>query len=410
MRAWRSSRGAPLLWIVGLVGALAVLLLAIAPAAVSPPGDRSSFANGPSGTLALANLLTAHGDRVDRLTGSGFPAALRSTPALVEAGPSHPFSARDRAALVRFVAGGGTLLYAAAIPAVDRPALAAFGVALDPSVRAPAAWPLLPVLPGGAGAVTLGRARRLTGASPAVLALLGGPGGAVAVARPLGRGHLYVLGSAAALDNAGLRRGGNAALVLGLLALAHGRRVVIDEIHHGYVAGTGVGALVLGTSLGAALLLVLAALLVAGATQGRRLGRPLPPPELAIVRSTADHLRAVAALYARTRDRGVVAGRVRAQLEEVVRGVTGCPPQAGDDVLAGALAALHPREAPAVLGVLRALAAAERGTCPVGRLLELARSADGLARRLGGPLAPARSGEPAPARARPLGGPGGGWG
>ncbi len=383
---WRTG---PLLWIVGLVGALAMLLVVTLPPASSPPGDRSSFANGPAGTLALARLLTASGDRVERLTGRGFAAALPPAGAVVEAGPSRPFTPGQRAAMVGYLRAGGTVLYATAVAAVDRPLLASLGVDLGPRVRAAAARPLLPIVAAGAGAIDVGRARRLAAATPGVLSLLAAPAGVVGVADPIGRGHLYVLGSTRPLDNAGLRRGGDAALVLGLLARARNRRVVVDEIHHGYVdrPGRGAAALLFGTPLGAALVLVLLAGLVYGATAGRRLGRPLPPPERAIVRSTTDHLEAMAGLYARTRDRGAVAGRVRAQLEAVVRAVTGSAPGAADEAVAPALWALQPQAAPAVLDTLRSLAACERAPCPPGRLLELAQRADALARLLGGPRA-----------------------
>ncbi len=384
MIAPRPARRPLVLWIVGLVGALVVLLVATIPATLSPPGDRSSFANGRSGTLALVNLLDARGARVLRLTGSGFAGALRSAAVVVEAGPSHPFTAAQRRALVRFVAGGGTLLYAAAVSAVDTPVLRAFGIAPGPVVAAPAAAPLLPVMPPHAGLVRLGRAHLLRGLVPGVLPLLPAPRGVVAVARPLGHGHLYALGSVGAVDNAGLRRDGDAAFVLGLLALAPGRRVVVDEIHHGFVAGTGAGALVFGTPLGLALLLLAVAALVAGATQGRRLGRPLPPPELQVVRSTDDHLRAIADLYARTRDRGAVAGRIQTQLMAVVREATGGAPQADAATVTGALRVLRPAEAEAVGATLAGLAELERGPCPPARLLELARGADSCARRVRG--------------------------
>ena len=390
MRAAGSARGTPSLWawIAGLVAALTILLVATQPSTVSAPGDRSSFANGPAGTLALADLLRARGDTVTRLTGSGFARAIQTEGVVVEAGPSRPFTAAQSRALVGWVTRGGTLLYAAARPLVDGPVLRALGVGLGPAGPAVAAAPLLPVLPPGAGRVRLGRAHRLRALVPEVLPLVVGAAGPLAVARPLGRGQLYVLGSTAALDNAGLDRGGNAAFVLGLLARAPDRRVLIDEIHHGYVSGTGSAALVFGTPLWGAILILLAATVIAGATQGRRLGRPLPPPELAVVRSTDDHLRAIAGLYARTADRGTVAGRVRAQLEEVVRSVTGSPPHADTHTLARAVAAEHRDETGAVLAVLAGLTEMERSPASPRRLVELTRQADACARRLSPTLAP----------------------
>lgn len=373
----------PVGWLLGLLLPLAlVAALSVAPTP-SPPGDPSSFATGADGTYALYHLLQRSGYQAHRLTGAGFGSAVAGTDVLVEAAPSTPFSAGARRALVRFVRAGGTILYAVRTPRIDRPVLAALGLRLGRSVPGAGLAPVdLPLGPGAPAALRLGPAREILG-RPGTLPLLGAPAAPLAVARPLGRGHVYVLGTLRPLSNRWLRVPANARLVLSLLGASRGAQVLLDEIHHGYNNGDGVGALIFGTSLGYALLVVLVVLAAFVATQGRRLGRPLPPPELATVRSTDDHLRAMAALYARTRDQRAVARRYHDQLFSVLAGRVGLPPEASPAVMRESLAALGPAAAALAADTVDGLRTAAEHPVPPARLLALAAAADRCQRELG---------------------------
>ncbi|MHB1501548.1 MAG: DUF4350 domain-containing protein [Candidatus Dormibacteria bacterium] len=308
-RSWRG-------WALpaGILAVGAILTAVLAPPPQVTNSDPSSFATGTSGTWALYHLAAALGARPDRLTGSSFSAALRAPATLVEAAPSTPFASGQVVAVMRFLGSGGRLVFALGGTKVDAPLLAALGLAQGAAVGAGPWRERLPL--GGqpehrvlsAGGRSLGY-----GTGPAV-PLLGPSARPVAIVERVGSGEAVVLDSEAILSNALLRQGGNAAFATAVLGLAPGRRVIFDEIHHGYSLGDGAQALLLGTPLGLVTIMCAVLLLAFLITSGRRLGRPLPPPELVSVRTTDDHLDAVAQLYARASDRRAVAARYLQQL------------------------------------------------------------------------------------------------
>ncbi len=371
--SWRRWR--PWALPAGILAVGVILTAVLAPAPQVNNSDPSSFATGTSGTWALYHLAADLGARPDRLTGSSFSAALRAPATLVEAAPSTPFASGQVRAVMRFVRSGGTLVLALGATQVDAPLLAALGLAPGADVGA---GPWRERLPIG------GRPERLVlsaggrsvsyGTGPAV-PLLGPSAGPVAVAERVGLGEAVVLDSEAIVSNALLRKGGNAAFATAVMGLTPGRRVIFDEIHHGYSLGDGARALLLGTPLGLVTIMCAVLLLVFLITSGRRLGRPLPPPELVSVRTTDDHLDAVAQLYARARDRRAVAARYLQQLRARIGPPAGRPPVdgLGDSDLSRRQAAL-----------VVELERASQEPIETGRLRLLAEQADRLGRELQG--------------------------
>jgi hypothetical protein len=210
----------------------------------------------------------------------------------------------------------------------------------------------------------------------------GGTLSAVAEQVP-GGGRAYVLASPFPLSNDGLRDGDSAALVLSLLERARGGAIGFDEVHHGEVStGPDGAAAVFESPLGLALLLAVAAVVVFLTLSGRRLGRPLPAGDAALVPTTASYIDAMAGLYARSRDRGAVASRYAEELRQrLAPGPAGDPGPGGDEAFVTALQGSRPdlaADAAAVLRRARALAAVAPDAAT---LLGLARDVDDLERR-----------------------------
>jgi len=363
----------PLLLPAAVVAVGAALVILITPAAAPNNSDPSSYATGRSGTWALYHLEASLGAVPTRVTGSGFGGALQPADTLVEAAPTVSFTKAQVVDLLRFVRLGGTLLYAVGSAAVDAPILAALGLTTSgayPAGRWREAFPLAghaPLL------VEMGPAVGLRYSGATALPLLGPVSAPVAVVEQLGRGRAVVLGSEAPISNAGLRQSQNGLFAVLASGTRPGRQVVFDEIHHGYSLGDGAAALLLGTPLGLAAILVAVVVMLFLASRGRRLGRALPPPELVSVRTTEEQLDALAHLYARTSDRRAVAGRYLAELKASAGPELGRTPGGRGTLLASELNRL-----------LGDLEAASRLAVEPKRLTELARRADSLERRLAG--------------------------
>jgi len=357
--------------LVVVVGAALAVL--ITPGASPDNADPSSFATGRAGTWALYHLEASLGAVPSRLTGSDFEGALQPVATLVEADPTVSFTRAQLTELVGFLRRGGTLLFALGTPAVDAPLLAALGLAPSGS-HPPASWrETLPLGGQPPLVVRLGRAVGLSYAGALALPLLGPASSPVAVLEQLGRGRAVVLGSETAISNAGLRQGQDALFAVLAAGTRRGLPVIFDEIHHGYSLGDGAAALLLGTPLGLATLLVAGVGLLFLASRGRRLGRPLPPPELVSVRTTEEQLDALAHLYSRTPDRRALAGRYLTDLRQ----------RAGPDLLRLPPESRSPL-AREVAELLDDLATASREGVEPKRLTELAQRTDRLERELAG--------------------------
>jgi hypothetical protein len=363
---------------VVLVGA--VLVIALSPTPAPDNSDPSSYATGNDGTYALYQLVAAVGGHPQRMAGGGFAASLRQGSSLVEAAPSAAFSQGQIRELVSFVSKGGTLLYALGSPKIDDPVLAALGLRPAGTVAGPSWRELLPLGGGSALLVETGRADALISQGGTSLPLLGPTRSPLAVLQSLGRGRVVVLGAEGPISNRLLRDHGNASFALLALRVRPGSTVLFDEIHHGYTAGDGVGALLFGTPLGLAAVLAAVVLLAFLISSGRRLGRPLPPPELVSRRSTDDHLDALAELYARAGDQRALAQRYRDDLRATSGAFT--LEGQGDGDLSRRLRLLTSE-----------LEAASRGPLKPRRLRELARETDSVQREIAGELSPDQAAE-----------------
>jgi hypothetical protein len=358
----------------------AVLAIVLTPAPAPDNSNPSSYATGNDGTYALYQLVGAVGGHAQRLAGSGFASSLRSGSTLVEAAPSTPFNPGQMRGLLRFVRAGGTLLYALDRPAIDAPVLAALGLREAGSIAGPSWHERLPLGGGPELVVQTGRATGLVPNGANSLPVLGPSKSPVAVVESLGMGQVIVVGSEAPISNRLLRDRADGQFALLALRVRPGSRVLFDEIHHGYTAGDGVGELLFGTPLGLAAVLAAVVLLLFLISSGRRLGRPLPPPELMSKRSTDDHLDALAELYARTGDQRALAARY---LDELSASGPGVALEGGD------YGDLSRR----LRLVTAELEAASREPLDARRLRKLARASDAVQREIAGEPSPDRAAE-----------------
>jgi hypothetical protein len=344
---------------------LALVLLVLGTAPPTQNDDPSSRVAGKAGTLALYTWLGDLGFNVHRISGQFGTSA---TDALFIVDPRSPISDADAGAVMQALAHGADLVLAVPAQPID-------------------AGGRVHSVPMGAGSAI--------DPAPFLTPLLAQGGALTAVAEQVpGGGRAYVLASAFPLSNDGLRDGDSSTLVLSMLERARGGAIGFDEVHHGEVnANLGGAEAVFESPLGLALLLGVAAVVAFLALSGRRLGRPLPAGDAALVPTTASYIDAMAGLYARSRDRGAVASRYAEELKQrLAPGPAGDPGLGGDEAFITALAASRPEltaNAAAVLGRARALAAAAPDAAA---LLELARDVDDLERRWAepAPVAPAQ--------------------
>jgi hypothetical protein len=126
----------------------------------------------------------------------------------------------------------------------------------------------------------------------------------LAATREMGKGRVYAFTTPALFNNESLSRGGNADVLLSLLARhSNARRVAFDEYHHGLVRDLDLMTSVRSTPWGWAALYAAAATLLFLIWGGRRFG-PAIVPEASMGRSTGDYVSALAGLIQRARSVG----------------------------------------------------------------------------------------------------------
>jgi hypothetical protein len=319
-RGWRIGLG-----IVAALVAFDLVLQFIGTLTGGTPGgpESSSYATGSTGAGALAELLGTQHHPVTRLrtTPHETPIDVRSTVFLLDA-PS--VTRVDALALRRFVENGGRLVV---------------GGALRGSITSLLARPPGPSTRGVRHARPLVRSRELAGirdvrtaalrawARPGAAApLLGAQGKIELAAAVLGKGTVFLLADASALQNRLLGASDNAALGLAL-AGPPGRPVAFLETYHGYGRSSGLAALPLAWKL------LLAGLALAALTymvaRGRRLGPPesrqrdLPP-------ARQQYVESIATIIARSKRPDEAVAPVRRHAREALLQRSGLPPDADD--------------------------------------------------------------------------------
>ncbi|HEX6538553.1 MAG TPA: DUF4350 domain-containing protein [Candidatus Dormibacteraeota bacterium] len=360
---------------------LAVLLVslliigALVAIAVTPPADNSdpsSRSAGRLGTLALYTWLSDLGLDVSRVSGTF---DLHGSDVLVEYDPTADFSPADLTAAIAFVRGGGDIILA-----FDRdregqaaPLLRRLSIRIGPDQPAGTAMPAQPFVPANdVHAVPMGPGVALAEQQPLV-ALLRERGAVVAGAVAAGEGRAYVLGSPEALSNDGLRHGDSAYLVLGLLARARGGHIAFDEVHHGEVSGAAGAPGIFEGPIGVASVLAVALVLVALALSGRRLGRPVAAADTIEVPSATAYVSAMGDLFARSRQRGMIATRYADELKRAIGRATGVAPALDDAAFVAALEAAGGGPSDRVAALLRRARELETGSPDEQALLLLAR-------------------------------------
>jgi hypothetical protein len=287
--------GGRALWIGALLLAMAAAVALRGPSSGDSPEHRtdSDAANGASALPQLAQAL-------------GHPTATLDTDFQPDLGmgvlfvisPTVGFTKTEARRLTDYVAGGGSVVYAAerGDPQLDLSLQVSRGQALA-SGDAVGTGPMLRGVSHVSGAVA---AAPLTATSLQAVVLRSASGQPLGVERFTGRGRVVVLSDPLPLCNGYLQRADNGRLAADLLSLAPaGSSVAFDEYHHVAGEGSPVTAL-LSTWWGAgitwAALVVFAGLLLRGRAFGPRL---LPPG--AAHRSTLEYVSAVGDLLHRTR-------------------------------------------------------------------------------------------------------------
>ncbi|MGH7687265.1 MAG: DUF4350 domain-containing protein [Candidatus Dormibacteria bacterium] len=359
---------------------LAVLLVALviiavlAAISVTPPSDDSdpsSRSAGKLGSLALYTWLGNLGLNVSRISGD---LTLSGADVLVEYIPTSGFTTAELDTITGFVRGGGDLILV-----VDRSTIAQASALLQrvsvrsgndtPAGTARPAQPFVPAddvhtVPTGAGVALLER--------DPLVPLLRQNNDVVAGAVRLGAGRAYVLGNAQPLSNDGLRHGDDAYLMLGLLSRARGGHIAFDEVHHGETGDSGAASIFDGP-IGVAAALAVALLLTALAVTGRRIGRPVAATDTVEVPSATAYVSAMGDLFARSRQRGLIATRYADELKRVVAAATGIAPSLEDDAFVAALAAAGGDRASQVAALLRRARELASGRPDERALLQFAR-------------------------------------
>lgn len=348
---WRRWRAPALLVAFVLLGGVAVALLASPPPVTGELDPRST---GPTGTHALAALLTRRGQLVTTAGTAAAAAAQARGPdttlvitnppllgpaslsALARASANTVIVAPDRAVLSRFAPGvtlAGTAPVGLGAPRCGLAAARYAGTAdmggLTLRSAAPGAWRCYPAgLPGQPGLASLVRYRR-------------------------GGRTITVLGTGAPLTNARLGSAGNAALALNLLDT--GRRVVWLVPDLSSAAGSTSGQRSLLSLIPSAAYLVFCeigvAVLLAAAWRMRRF-RPLVAEPLPVVVRASETVEGHGRLYRshRARDRAAAALRAAALTRMSAR--LGLPREVSPTVVAHEAAARTGRDSHEVEAIL----------------------------------------------------------
>jgi hypothetical protein len=337
-------------WRIGLGIAAAIVALNLVLAFVrsltggTPGGPpSSSYATGPSGVAAYAELLERSGHRVSRLRGPVAEADLDSAETLLLLDPG--FVGRDDAdALRRFVDDGGRLLVSGATDSWLGHLVAHAPDWSPDALRSPALLAPVPELAAVRKVTTAGRGAWSGGGALPVL----GEGERALLSVAGDDGRLLLLADTSPLQNRLLDDADNARLGLALAGPV-GRPVRFLESFHGYGQATGLEAV--PGRWWAAFALAFTAAIVLMLARGRRLGpaqlpaRDLPPPRRVYVESLGGVLARV-----RRKEGAIAPVRARALSLLADRARLGASPSPAELRAAGERLGLPADELDALLG------------------------------------------------------------
>ncbi len=277
-------------WILmAVLFVLAVNLIGLLVGSLAPtPGGptSSSYATGPDGLAAWAELLVRSGHEVTRSRVQPEDVATGNATTLVIVDPTG-LSTVQRTAVLDHVERGGRLIAGGSHASWTEDILP--GLAWSPRPLRKASVLVPTAETAGVSLVTGGGSGSFESTGGA-LPLVGRDGATLAALARIGEGTAVLVSDASFLQNAALDRADNAALALGI-AGPQSRSVVFLESVHGYTSATGLAALpdewkwALAFAGLAALVMIAARVRRLGPPD--ELGRDLPPPRAAYVDSLA---------------------------------------------------------------------------------------------------------------------------
>jgi hypothetical protein len=360
--------GGRAIWVAAvLVGVAAAFALRGTPSGDSP--EHRTDSDAANGTSVLPQLARALGHPTATLDSTFQPDLGMGV--LFVLSPTVGFSRDEAGRLADYVAGGGSVVYAAERGDAQLDLtlqVSRAGLALA-SGDAAGTGPMLAGVGHVAGAVT---AAALVPAPDQVVVLRSAGGQPIGVERLSGRGRVVVLTDPLPLCNGYLRRADNGRLAADLISLAPaGSGVAFDEYHHGVAGAESPLTAWLSTPWGAAIAWALVVVFVGLLLRGRAFGPRLRPAGGGH-RSTLEYLAAVGALLHRARAAPATASLLTAATRRALAARHGLAPGSGFD------AALRAR-APADAAELAAAEAELRGGRGDGALLAAARRLHRLA-------------------------------
>ncbi len=308
-----------------------------------PPG--SIYSNQPDGARALKLWLDELGYQTSSLEG-GSSAPTWETEMLFILRPSYSFTKVDVNFLDRWVRNGGTLIYAAADSFTEANLLNLFELDLayidQPANNLSLTQPLLINPPVSSVTVDTFIAWRVSPTES--VTHLQSSGFPILVSWRHGMGQVFAITALNPFTNAGLKEPGNAALVYNLALAGAGdrRTVAFDEYHHGVQQQPTIGNWLASTRVGWAILYSAAIVFVFLLIGGKRFGTPVPLPEHAARRTTAEYIRAMANLKRRAGRRQAVLAHYKDRLKRHLGRACGVDPSLDDGAFLSQLTVCRP--------------------------------------------------------------------
>jgi hypothetical protein len=366
-----------------LIVALCVLAV-IAISSAIPPNDQmnpSSRSAGSLGTLALYTWFSNLGLDVGRIT-STFN--LSGSDIVVCYDPTVALSAADVTTLMTFLRSGGDLILVVtpASLADAAPLLSALDVNPSASLGGGVATVAQPFdSTDRVHSVPVGSGLTLSDSPPLVPMLVEQNEVVAGMERVGSGGRAYILGDTEPLSNDGLRRGDSAFLALSLLQRARGGRISFDEYHHGEGTGTTGAGVIFDGPVGLAALLLGLVVLLGIALNGRRLGKPAQDGVEALVPSATTYVTAMGQLFARSSQRGPIAGHYADELKRRIGNATGVDWHLDDQSFCAAIAVAGASSAAGLAALLAHARQLASGRPEESELLRLARDVDACERQ-----------------------------